>query len=121
MIFVALWPKHGASYLLTCAMGIQNASLTRVRGREIRTTHVTPLWTDAGHDLAIAALAWWAGRSRLLARALRRLVPRLLLVAAFLFGAITAFWAYSFVGTEMLLLAAVGIAGWNFTVASRRR
>jgi hypothetical protein len=44
-----------------------------------------------------------------------------LLVAAFLFGAITAFWAYSFVGTEMLLLAAVGIAGWNFTVASRRR
>ena len=56
VLFVALWP-HGASYLLTCAMGIQNASLTRVRGTRIRTTHVTSVWTDAGDDLAIAALA----------------------------------------------------------------
>jgi len=49
VLFVALWP-HGASYLLTCAMGIQNASLTRVRGTRIRTTHVTSVWTDAGDE-----------------------------------------------------------------------
>ena len=57
VLFVALCTKHGASYLLTCAMGIQIASLTRVRGTRIRTTHLRSVWTDAGHDLAIAALA----------------------------------------------------------------
>jgi uncharacterized membrane protein YoaK (UPF0700 family) len=121
VLFVALWPKHGASYLLTCAMGIQNASLTQVHGRRIRTTHVTSVWTDAGHDLAIAALAWRSGRVRLLARVLRRLAPRILLVVAFLIGAIAAFWAYSLVGTETLLLAAgatLGIAARDFKVAA---
>jgi len=50
VLFVALLRRTARATCSRARLGIQNASLTRVRGTRIRTTHVTSVWTDAGDD-----------------------------------------------------------------------
>ncbi len=48
----ALW----LTLLPSFAMGLQNATITRISGGVVRTTHVTGVLTDLGHETAIWAL-----------------------------------------------------------------
>ena len=48
----ALW----LTLLPSLAMGLQNATITRISGGVVRTTHVTGVLTDLGHETAIWAL-----------------------------------------------------------------
>jgi len=48
----ALW----LTLLPSFAMGLQNATITRISGGVVRTTHVTGVLTDLGHESAIWAL-----------------------------------------------------------------
>lgn len=48
----ALW----LTLLPSFAMGLQNATITRISGGVVRTTHITGVLTDLGHETAIWAL-----------------------------------------------------------------
>lgn len=52
-----------ASMLAAGAMGLQNATITRISDGVVRTTHVTGVVTDLGLEL-VQALAWLRDRSR---------------------------------------------------------
>jgi uncharacterized membrane protein YoaK (UPF0700 family) len=45
---LAVW----LSYILLLAMGLQNASVTRISGSVVRTIHLTGLFTNIGIDLS---------------------------------------------------------------------
>jgi uncharacterized membrane protein YoaK (UPF0700 family) len=49
--------------LASFAMGLQNATITRISGGVVRTTHVTGVLTDLGIEAATVVL-WLAGRRR---------------------------------------------------------
>jgi uncharacterized membrane protein YoaK (UPF0700 family) len=57
-----LWHEHTDMVLMTClpamAMGLQNATITRISGGVVRTTHVTGVLTDLGTELTTRALLW---------------------------------------------------------------
>lgn len=83
------------------AMGVQNATITRISNGIVRTTHLTGIVTDLGHESAQLAVA-----RRLRARGPdahageplrtsgRRLLLLLLLVVAFVFGSACGAWVY---------------------------
>jgi uncharacterized membrane protein YoaK (UPF0700 family) len=93
--------------LTTCAMGLQNATITKISGAVVRTTHLTGVVTDLGLEGVQFALWYWdqirsRHRSRL-SRALRvtrrhpsfmRLVLLASIAGSFVFGAVvgTAVW-----------------------------
>lgn len=64
--------------LATAAMGLQNATITRISSGVVRTTHVTGVLTDLGIDaLQVVLWAWdrrrtmWSGGVRVLAQKVR--------------------------------------------------
>lgn len=86
--------------LASAAMGLQNATITRISGGVVRTTHVTGTLTDLGLEAAQFALWAWdrrrdypAGSARALARSLRahptarRLALLATILGSFAFGA----------------------------------
>jgi uncharacterized membrane protein YoaK (UPF0700 family) len=89
------------------AMGLQNATITRISGNVVRTTHLTGVITDLGLE-GVQYLYWWRDRTRSrhwsrngrLFRVSRRhpTVLRLALLASifgsFLLGVVIGSWAY---------------------------
>jgi len=55
-----LWWMVGAASM---AMGLQNATVTRISGSEVRTTHLTGVVTDLGLE-GVQYLLWWRDRVR---------------------------------------------------------
>lgn len=49
--------------LASTAMGLQNATISRISGGQVRTTHVTGVLTDLGHE-GVEYIAWLLGRRR---------------------------------------------------------
>ena len=92
--------RYWLTGLASMAMGLQNATITRISGSVVRTTHVTGVVTDLGLEGVQFLLWWldsvrgrWATRAGRLARVTTRhpTFLRLLLLASifgsFLFGA----------------------------------
>ena len=67
---------YAATGLGSLAMGLQNATITRISGATVRTTHLTGVVTDLGTELA-AILVRRTDGSRRPRRAWRRLARRL--------------------------------------------
>jgi uncharacterized membrane protein YoaK (UPF0700 family) len=55
-----IWWMVGAASM---AMGLQNATVTRISGSEVRTTHLTGVVTDLGLE-GVQYLLWWRDRVR---------------------------------------------------------
>jgi uncharacterized membrane protein YoaK (UPF0700 family) len=81
------------------AMGLQNATITRISGGVVRTTHVTGVITDLGLDLARLSFGWLGLGRRLSAVRARQAKWRTVLLAtiplAFAAGAALATLAFA--------------------------
>jgi uncharacterized membrane protein YoaK (UPF0700 family) len=100
----AIWWMVGAASM---AMGLQNATITRISGNVVRTTHLTGVLTDFGLE-SVQYLLWWRDRARSrhwsrngrIFKVSRRhpTVLRLLLLASifgsFLLGVLFGSWMY---------------------------
>lgn len=88
----------GPTLLAAATMGLQNATITRISGGVVRTTHVTGVVTDLGLDLA-RFVARWFGLARPLSprrssQARRRLWLLASIPASFAFGAALGTWTF---------------------------
>jgi uncharacterized membrane protein YoaK (UPF0700 family) len=101
----AIWWMVGAASM---AMGLQNATITRISGNVVRTTHLTGVLTDLGLESVQYVLWWrdkvksrhWSRNGRLFKVSRRHpTVLRLLLLASifasFLLGVVIGSWAYA--------------------------
>lgn len=81
----------GPTMLAALTMGLQNATITRISGGVVRTTHVTGVVTDFGLELARVVGRWFslvrAPSPHRLAAARRRLWLLAIVPASFAFGA----------------------------------
>lgn len=96
------------SGLASVAMGLQNATITRISGAVVRTTHLTGIFTDFGLE-GVQYLFWWgdklatrrADRARRLLRisarhpSTLRLLLLLSIAGSFGFGTIAGAFAYA--------------------------
>lgn len=86
--------------LLCFIMGLQNATITKVSGAEIRTTHITGLATDIGVELG--KLAYWIVGSRSwavpVAADRERLTVLVSLASAFFIGGLAGALGFKHVG-----------------------
>jgi uncharacterized membrane protein YoaK (UPF0700 family)/anti-anti-sigma regulatory factor len=120
------------------AMGLQNATITRISGSVIRTTHLTGVFTDLGIEI-IHFIIWWKDRFRgfdrvRTARMLRVMFrrPTLLRIAllasvigSFLFGVIMGAWTYLYfpawaMAAPILFLLWIVIQDWLRPIADVR-
>ncbi len=85
--------------LLCFIMGLQNATITKISGARMRTTHVTGIVTDIGIELG--KLAYW-NRDRSLAEIVRadreKLRLLVLLLASFFVGGVTGAIGFGQIG-----------------------
>ena len=91
-------PEHGArlwwmTVVATLSMGVQNATITRISSGVVRTTHLTGIVTDLGHESAqLAIVRWMFGRGigdsapDLRGPTFQRLVLLGSILASFVFG-----------------------------------
>jgi len=98
--------------LLCYVMGLQNALVTKISNAEIRTTHVTGLFTDIGIELG--KLFYWnkeAGVERDLFVAANRTKLRvhLSLVASFFVGGVLGALGFKHVGFSATIPLAIGL------------
>ncbi|MGR3721958.1 YoaK family protein [Abyssibius alkaniclasticus] len=112
-------PLYGAQMLglaiLSFVMGLQNATITKISGAVIRTTHVTGIVTDIGIELGrgLFGQAYRVQHARGNREKLRLLAG---IVLMFFFGGLVGALGYSFVGTwfsvpmAMILLAISALA-----------
>ncbi len=98
--------------LLCYVMGLQNALITKISNAEIRTTHVTGLFTDIGIELG--KLFYWnrgVGDMRdfhvLANRAKLRL--HLILVASFFIGGVMGAFGFKHMGFSATIPLAIGL------------
>lgn len=113
---LALHGWHGfaavAVPLLCFIMGLQNATITKVSGARMRTTHVTGIVTDIGIELG--KLFYWnrdptlPGRAVLADRAKLRLLSSLL--AAFFGGGVAGAFGFALIGYAATLPLALVLA-----------
>ena len=110
--------------LLCCAMGLQNALVTKLSGARIRTTHLTGVTTDVGIELA-RAIDQWRQRSRGLGLTgrlgqlpslrgdpeLKKLRLHLAVLGSFLIGATAGPLCYLLVGHIAILVPCAILAG----------
>lgn len=122
--------KYSITGVASLAMGLQNATLTKISGGVLRTTHVTGVLTDFGIELSRLWL-WmqehWANRTYRIAQVLwvSRRHPsflRMLLLGSifgsFLFGAFVAAWTHR-QWPEVALWPPVVFLGWMALVDLR--
>ncbi len=133
-----LWTLCWLTGLGSFAMGLQNATITRVSGAVVRTTHLTGVVTDLGLE-GVQLLLWYRDRTRSkrsqrAGRVLRvsvrhPTVLRVLLLASilgsFIFGAIAGTLAYRWVPALALLapvsfLLAIILIDWRKPIADVR-
>lgn len=132
-------PRHGVplvavTTIMAFAMGLQNATITRVSGAVVRTTHLTGVVTDFGLELVAvaAAAARWARRPsttrrRVVAAAVRHpSVQRLALLGtiftSFAGGAVAGTAAFVRHGPAALLVPVLfltALAAQQLRVAAR--
>ncbi|MFM2165548.1 MAG: hypothetical protein RL325_1985 [Planctomycetota bacterium] len=116
-------PEHGVTLwwmtiVATLSMGVQNATITRISSGVVRTTHLTGIITDLGHESAqLAVVRWFFGRG------VGRGAPdergpsfqRLLLLAsilgAFVVGSVCGALAYAH-GPHWSMAAPIALLGW---------
>lgn len=129
-------PTFALLGLLTFAMGLQNAMVTKISGAVIRTTHLTGVVTDFG--IEVVRLATWS-RHKLQGMSLSERVRRLPLLAgdeevrrawlhaaifgAFLAGAVVGSWLHLRAGAWSMALPCAVLAllvGWDGLAGSRR-
>ncbi len=113
-------PHPAGPLLAALAMGLQNATITRISGAVVRTTHLTGVITDFGLEMSGLAVglvdAIRAGRGRRAWRSARHRadVQRAALLAAifvsFLIGAAGGTVAFGWAGAIALLLPVVFLA-----------
>ena len=102
--------EAGRLFSIACLcfiMGMQNATVTKLSGARIRTTHATGMVTDIGIEIgrAVYGLVWRASGVRADRRKLRILVSQ---VGAFLAGGLVGALGFKAVGFPFALpLAAV--------------
>ncbi len=58
------WMLYTMTGTASAAMGLQNATITRISSGVVRTTHVTGVLTDLGTELASLAASLWSDRSK---------------------------------------------------------
>ena len=98
--------------LLCYVMGLQNALITKISNAEIRTTHVTGLFTDAG--IEFGKLLYW-NREKGLDRAhevwanRRKLRVHLSLIGAFFSGGMAGAFGFKYVGFAATIPLAIGL------------
>lgn len=113
--FVQAVPVAGVAVPLLCSlMGLQNATVTKISGSRIRTTHMTGVVTDLGIELG--KLLYWNRVPGGVAVRADRAKLRLLLaiLAGFMLGGVAGAVAFSrlgFVSTAPLALLLVALAG----------
>jgi uncharacterized membrane protein YoaK (UPF0700 family) len=93
--------------LLCCAMGLQNALVTRLSGSVVRTTHLTGISTDIGIESMRALDGWWqTGRRPSLRRdpELGGLRRHLAIWISFLIGATVGPMLYLRIGHIVMLV-----------------
>lgn len=110
--------RYGGDLLASAACGLQNAMASSYSGAVLRTTHLSGTITDIG-----ILIGHWLGRLPFDRRRLRLLM---LLVAAFLGGAITgsvlfARFGYSALYLPIALTGIAGISYWGWQHARDRR
>jgi uncharacterized membrane protein YoaK (UPF0700 family) len=76
---------------LLFAMGMQNALVSLISGSEVRTTHLTGMFTDLGTDLSASAASQGNTRPELR----KRILLRLTIISFFLLGGIIGGLAFS--------------------------
>ncbi|WP_370435909.1 YoaK family protein [Microvirga sp. TS319] len=87
----------GAVPLLCFIMGLQNATITKISGARMRTTHVTGIVTDVGIELG--KMLYWNRHAGEIVRADReKLRLLLLLLGSFFIGGITGAIGFSSIG-----------------------
>lgn len=91
-------PEHGArlwwmTVVATLSMGVQNATITRISSGVVRTTHLTGIVTDLGHESAQLAIVRWMfgrgvgrGASDMRGPSFQRLILLASILASFVFG-----------------------------------
>ena len=107
---------RGLFFLLTglsaFAMGLQNATITRISGAVVRTTHLTGVITDLGLELVLACNWWKAsatpGNSRSLDQIpsqhnVQRVVLLASILASFMFGVTAGTVLFEKIGPAALL------------------
>ncbi len=101
------------------ALGLQNATTTRITDARVRTTHVTGISTDIGVELAILL----GGAQTLSGRAVVR--DRLILhgasLGAFLIGGVGGVLAWGRIGPGLFVLIALALALFALPEAHRAR
>lgn len=102
---------HEAATLTACillfAMGLQNATVTRISNAVVRTTHLTGLFTDLGIDLS--QLLFY-GRSVQRKKLSTSIVLRLSIIFFFFLGCILGGVGYSYYRNKVLIVAIVCLA-----------
>ncbi|WP_420472721.1 YoaK family protein [Noviherbaspirillum sp. ST9] len=98
--------------LLCYVMGLQNALVTKISNAEIRTTHVTGLFTDIGIELG--KLFYWnreAGieRDHFVAANRTKLRVHLVLVASFFVGGVLGALGFKHLGFSATIPLAIGL------------
>ena len=131
-------PEYGLLGLTAFAMGLQNATITRISGAVVRSTHLTGVITDFGiESVQFGLWAWDQLRGRIWRRAGRVLKVsqrhpsflRLALLASiwgsFVFGAVIGSLAYQEIRERALLLPIgfllfITILDWRRPIADIR-
>lgn len=107
-----------------CAMGLQNATITRISSGVVRTTHVTGVLTDIGLEL-VATIASLRSRTALLAHlrtnaSARRLALLCSIIASFALGAALGTLVYDKITTKLAMFPPVLFLIWIILQDVRR-
>jgi len=130
-----LWALYWMTGVASLAMGLQNATITKVSGAVIRTTHLTGVTTDFGIEIVQLYLWWYdkitaggADRWRRLIVVSRRhpsaqrAVLLVSIIGSFLLGAVLGTWSYHWrptyaLGLPVAFLCFIIYKDWRTPIA----
>jgi uncharacterized membrane protein YoaK (UPF0700 family)/anti-anti-sigma regulatory factor len=129
---------YEAAGLASLAMGLQNATITKISGAVVRTTHLTGIFTDFGIE-SVQFLFWWtdklakvrrerAGRLLRISRrhpSALRLLLLICIAVSFGFGAVAGtvmytYWAVSALTIPVVFLMWIVYGDWRSPIADIR-
>jgi uncharacterized membrane protein YoaK (UPF0700 family) len=106
-------------YGLCAIMGLQNATITKISGARIRTTHATGMVTDIGIEIGRASYGAFSPRAGVKADR-RKLTMLLALVATYVGGGIIGAIGYSSVGMMFSLPLAAALLVLSYSTLKQR-
>jgi uncharacterized membrane protein YoaK (UPF0700 family) len=95
-----------AQAVLCFSMGLQNATITKISGDRIRTTHMTGVATDIGIELGKLILAS-TGRFHLVKRETKKLRTLMTIISAFFLGGVVGAFGYGYFSFYFALPSAI--------------